>query len=166
MKTAAPKNHYAQILFLVHSLQNPSFLSPFLSPSLLDHLISDSRDMDGKETADSELSWGFGGGGDDDFDCKEINSILSEFGWNIPAGVSGCGRDSADFDRIGSDLAGSGADSRAAAVEVEEENSMSASVLASKPSVSSSSSEDPSEKSAVASSSSAAAAANPPTGTE
>ncbi|XP_057810768.1 probable WRKY transcription factor 57 [Salvia miltiorrhiza] len=142
--------------------------------------------MDGKDTVDSELSWGFGGGGESESrssylfggDCKDISSILSEFGWNIPAdscGVFGCERGFKDFDRIDSDLAGDAADSRAAAgasapprddgtcrsggEAMAEESSMSASVLASNPSVSSSSSED---LSAASGSSAAAAAPNPP----
>ncbi|KAH6763096.1 WRKY DNA-binding protein 57 [Perilla frutescens var. hirtella] len=122
--------------------------------------------MDGKEKMDSELSWGFGDGGDADnesysylfgSDFKD-SSILNEFGWNIPVdscGVSGCKRGFADFDRIDPDLSRSGADAEGeATVAVVEENSTSASVLAS---VSSSSS----EMSTETGSSTAPAATNP-----
>lgn len=151
--------------------------------------------MDGKEKVDPEFtaesSWEFGCEDTENesrsyifgSDYKE-SSILSEFGWNIPAdssGVCGCDGGFVDLDRIDSDLVGSRADGCVSAdtsappgddmsrstepMVVMEENSTLASAFASNPSVSSSSSEDPSEKSTVTGGSTAAAAANPPTDT-
>ncbi|KAK6133640.1 hypothetical protein DH2020_032550 [Rehmannia glutinosa] len=159
--------------------------------------------MDGKEKADAEFtaesSWQIGVcddaenvinrgayffGSDDHY--KE-SSILSEFGWNIPAessGVCGCDGGFLDLDRIGSDLAGSRADGSASAADtsaprsdhdlsrrtepmavVVEENSTLASATAPNQSVSSSSSEDLTEKSTASGGSPASTAANPPTDT-
>ncbi|KAK6133755.1 hypothetical protein DH2020_032466 [Rehmannia glutinosa] len=159
--------------------------------------------MDGKEKADAEFtaesSWQIGGGDDaenvinrggyffgSDDHYKE-SSILSEFGWNIPAessGVCGCDGGFLDLDRIGSDLAGSATDGSASAADtsaprsdhdlsrrtepmavVVEENSTLASATAPNQSVSSSSSEDLTEKSTASGGSPASTAANPPTDT-
>lgn len=168
---------------LFPSLQNPSYLSLSLRV-LFSHysIVSSLRAMDANDNLDPELSWGFVGGDDADtnnrsylFGCDyKESTILSEFGWNIPGDSYGCGHgfSDLDLDRIDSDFAGSGADGRASAppcddvcrsgeetMVVVEENSTSASVLASNPSISSSSLEDPSEKSTVSGSSTAA---NPP----
>lgn len=129
-------------------------------------LVDFARDMDGKETLDSELSWEFGaenGGYLFGSDYKE-SSMLSEFGWNIPADSSGlCGCDGVfvNSDRIDSDLARSradGCDSMRVTepVVVVEENT----TFASNPSMSSSSSEDRSEKSTVSGGSTSVAATN------
>ncbi|PIN21939.1 hypothetical protein CDL12_05352 [Handroanthus impetiginosus] len=149
--------------------------------------------MDGKAKADFDFtaksSWEVGGEDADNSnhdyffgsDYKE-NSILSEFGWNIPAessGVCGCDGGFVDYDRIGSDLAGSRADDCVPAdisapqaddisrsiepMVVVEDNSSLASAM--KPSMSSSSSEEPAENSTVSGGSSASAAANPPSET-
>ncbi|KAL8532438.1 hypothetical protein ACS0TY_008876 [Phlomoides rotata] len=119
--------------------------------------------MDGKDTVNS---WEFGADGAGTeinasyffgVDYKE-SSILSEFGWNIPAD-SGF----VNLDRIDSDMAGIRADGdnmkgTEPVVAVVEENS----TLVSNPSISSSSSEDRSEKSTVSGGSTSAAATNPP----
>lgn len=109
-------------------------------------------------------------------DYKE-SSILSEFGWNIPAdssGVCGCDGGFVDFHRIELDLAGSRTDNYVSAdssaprsddissiepMVVEEK--VVASASPSNPSISSSSSEDLPENS-TASGVSSAVAANPP----
>ncbi|KAK6157903.1 hypothetical protein DH2020_012151 [Rehmannia glutinosa] len=148
--------------------------------------------MAGKEKGDPEFtfesSWGFGHRGSDDVvnhgyffgsDYKE-SSMLSEFGWDIPAessGVCGCDGGFVDLDRIEPDLGGSRADDCVSAdslaprcegisrssIEPMVADASSASV--SNPSISSSSSENPPEKSTVSDispSSAAAAAASPP----
>ncbi|KAL7110137.1 hypothetical protein ACP275_05G005700 [Erythranthe tilingii] len=139
--------------------------------------------MDGKKkTGDPEFttesSWELGGDVNHGYffgsgtDYRE-SSVLSEFGWNIPSesnGVCGCDGGFVDFDRIGSDLAGSGADGCVSVATsgistappqpmvLVEENS----TFASNPSVSSSSSEDLGEKSTASGGSpSTAAAVNP-----
>ncbi|KAK4430064.1 putative WRKY transcription factor 57 [Sesamum alatum] len=149
--------------------------------------------MAGNEKVDPEFrassSWELGGGrhGSDKvsdhgylfgIDYRE-SSILSEFGWNIPAESTG---GFVDLDRIEFDLAGGGADGFVSVdssaprsddtsynilepmVRVEKvEASVSASP--SNPSLSSSSSEDPPEKPTDSGVSSAADAATPPSDT-
>ncbi|KAI3467264.1 hypothetical protein Pfo_023927 [Paulownia fortunei] len=142
--------------------------------------------MAGKEKADPEFtaesSWELVRHGSDDVnhgyffgsDYKE-SSILSEFGWNIPAessGVCGCDGGFVDLDRIEPDLAGSraddcvSADSSAPRSDYISRSSIEpmvveASASPSNPSISSSSSEDPPEKS-TASGVSSAVPATPP----
>ncbi|GFQ08371.1 probable WRKY transcription factor 57, partial [Phtheirospermum japonicum] len=111
--------------------------------------------MDGAEKADAELTaessgWRIGAA---DVQYKE-SSILSEFGWNIPAESSGGGF--LDLDQIGSDSAGSRAIGGASA----EKNASSAPAMAPNRSMSSSSSEDPAEKSTATGGS--PSTANPP----
>lgn len=139
--------------------------------------------MDGEDKPDPEFATGSGwrlGAGDDaenvnhgyffGADYKE-NSVLSEFGWNIPAESSGA---FLDFGRIDCDLAGgSAADGCASAdpsappprnediVSIDRpvgEGSPLASALPLNPSMSSSSSEEPTASCGSAST----AAANPP----
>ncbi|KAK6133945.1 hypothetical protein DH2020_032313 [Rehmannia glutinosa] len=144
--------------------------------------------MAGKEKGDPEFtfesSWGFGHRGSDDVvnhgyffgsDYKE-SSMLSEFGWDIPAessGVCGCDGGFVDLDRIEPDLGGSRADDYVSADSLAprcdgisrssiEPMVADASASVSNPSIYSSSSENPPEKSTVSDISPSSAAASPP----
>ncbi|KAL2519300.1 putative WRKY transcription factor 57 [Abeliophyllum distichum] len=118
--------------------------------------------MDGKEKVDPELttesSWRVGGGGVSDnvneffFGSDRESSILSEFGWNIPA-ESSCGL--GDSDRIDSNLAGESRSDYVSVSAPQRTTELMAVVEKGEASVSSSSSEDQPEKSTASGGSSA-----------